>query len=275
MRYCRHCRKDKEESEFNANSSKKDGKQGWCRECTTEYNHRWYEANRERHRKYVREHDPRLQNRTCKECGGTEPDVTFYIKKEGERYYYRFICMECEAKRKKEFPKFREEKKRGDRKRSGDKNKKKRRDPRYRAQIIVKDYKSYDKKKKRDNDLTVEFVKSLISNGCSYCGDTELQMSLDRIDNNLGHLQSNVNAACRRCNWLRRDMPYEAWMRLVPAIRETAKEGLFGDWHAGPNKHKQFQEEQKELDFGCLAQEDEQQSFKLQDETSSVSAPTN
>jgi hypothetical protein len=70
-------------------------------------------------------------------------------------------------------------------------------------------------------------------------------------------------------------MPYEAWMRLVPAIRETAKEGLFGDWHAGPNKHKQFQEEQKELDFGCLAQEDEQQSFKLQDETSSVSAPTN
>jgi hypothetical protein len=89
-------------------------------------------------------------------------------------------------------------------------------------------------------------VENLIANGCIYCGETELRMTLDRINNDLGHLQTNVNASCRRCNWSRRDMPYAAWIRLVPEIRKIAEEGLFGDWHPGPWKHSQVREEHKQ-----------------------------
>jgi hypothetical protein len=274
MRVCTRCKKERDDSEFNANAHQKNGRQIWCRECTTEYNRRWYEANKEKHRKYVRDHDKRPKpTHTCKVCGRGEPEAIFYIRYEGARYYYRYICMDCDADRKKLFPRGSAQANKKKNKKSGDKQKKDRRDPRKRAKVIVADCKAADRKKNRTSDLTVDFVKSLIVNGCAYCGDSEIQIGLDRIDNSLGHLQSNVNPSCRRCNWIRRDMPYEAWLRFVPVMRQVAKEGLLGDWHAGPNKSPQFNEAQKSL-FGCLAQEDEQQSFKLQDETSSVSAPT-
>lgn len=55
-------------------------------------------------------------------------------------------------------------------------------------------------------------------------------MTLDRIDNTIGHVQTNVVAACVRCNYMRRDMPYAAWTRLVPLIKQLREEGLFGAW---------------------------------------------
>lgn len=55
-------------------------------------------------------------------------------------------------------------------------------------------------------------------------------MSLDRIDNSKGHIQANVVPACIRCNYLRGSMPHEAWLNLVPTIRETRIKGLFGTW---------------------------------------------
>ena len=80
------------------------------------------------------------------------------------------------------------------------------------------------------NDLTVEFVEGILSS-CSYCGETEkIQLSIDRIDNKRGHLQDNVVPACVRCNIVRRDMPYEAWLMLAPAMKKAKEAGLLGDW---------------------------------------------
>ncbi len=76
----------------------------------------------------------------------------------------------------------------------------------------------------------------MISDPCSYCGSTELRMTLDRIDNDLGHLKSNVIACCTNCNYFRRDMPYLAWLKLAPGMREARELGLFGTWQAGPNR---------------------------------------
>jgi hypothetical protein len=100
----------------------------------------------------------------------------------------------------------------------------------HRAANIVGDSRRNDRQKGRDNDLEKEFVERLISTGCSYCGSQTGLMTLDRLDNSKGHLQSNVVAACYRCNLLKADMPAAAWAKLVPAIKEIEREGLFGDW---------------------------------------------
>lgn len=57
-------------------------------------------------------------------------------------------------------------------------------------------------------------------------------MSMDRVDNSIGHTKSNVVPACIRCNYMRKDMPMEAWKFLVPYIKQAKENGLFGDWDA-------------------------------------------
>jgi hypothetical protein len=98
---------------------------------------------------------------------------------------------------------------------------------------ILQDSRKTDKKSNLQNDLTQEFVRITISTGCSYCGETKMRIGLDRINNAKGHRQDNVRAACRRCNYLRRDMPFEAWMSIVPAVKLAREHGLFGDWIGG------------------------------------------
>lgn len=95
-----------------------------------------------------------------------------------------------------------------------------------------------DKAKKFRNNLTKEFIENKISKGCSYCGEKRLRMTLDRIDNNRGHTRKNVRSACIRCNYARRDMPYAAWLHLVPRIKEARKRGLFGRWTGRIEKRK-------------------------------------
>lgn len=103
------------------------------------------------------------------------------------------------------------------------------------AGCICKDSKGYDKKKGYSNDLTKEFVAAAILNGCVYCGETGLRMTLDRIDNSKGHTTDNVLAACVRCNFIRGSMPWDAWQGLVSSVRSVRAKGLFGTWE-GPKK---------------------------------------
>jgi hypothetical protein len=55
-------------------------------------------------------------------------------------------------------------------------------------------------------------------------------MTLDRIDNQLGHIKSNVVAACIRCNYTRGAMPYEAWLFLAPGMQAAQQAKAFGNW---------------------------------------------
>jgi len=106
------------------------------------------------------------------------------------------------------------------------------------AHWIYIDAKSSDRKRGFDNDLTRVFIEQTVENGCCYCGATTLRMTLDRIDNSTGHLRSNVVPACIRCNYMRRDMPYEAWLVITPAVRRAHERGLFGDWTGRIIKHR-------------------------------------
>jgi aspartate carbamoyltransferase regulatory subunit len=109
---------------------------------------------------------------------------------------------------------------------------KRRRDPKYRAETILIDCRNNDRQTNRDNDLSIEFVRERIASGCSYCGEMNPKMaSLDRVDNKVGHIRSNVVAACQRCNLIRGDIPFDAWLLIVPGVRVAVAAGAFGDWY--------------------------------------------
>jgi hypothetical protein len=103
-------------------------------------------------------------------------------------------------------------------------------DPARTAKFIILDTKDRDRRRGLENDLSFSFVDDLIKDGCSYCGETSIKMTVDRIDNDKGHRQDNVVPACYRCNMLRGNMPYDAWLNIVPAIRDTLVKGLFESW---------------------------------------------
>lgn len=167
----------------------------------------------------------------CQESKNEGLFGTAYYK--GEKRQLKSRCKKCETKlrndRKRrngyspsDFRSFNREatKKRADRK-AGAKT----------DRWICEDSRREDKRKGRNNDLTREFIAEMITRPCLYCGATDLRMTLDRIDNALGHLQSNVNPCCFRCNNIRKDMPYGAWTVLVPSIRILVQGGHFGSWN--------------------------------------------
>lgn len=99
-----------------------------------------------------------------------------------------------------------------------------------RARYVFEDSRKRDFRRRREFGLTREFVAEALNQPCLYCGDTANLMTLDRIDNNVGHTDANCVPACLRCNLLRGDMPYEAWLLVAVKVREVREMGLFGDW---------------------------------------------
>ena len=144
------------------------------------------------------------------------------------RHHARYYRANKEKKRAYSKDWWRENKRRVNRTRAAH-----RKDPANRAKFIVKDAGDADRKKGLENDLSEDFVRNLLVGGCSYCGETELQLTLDRTDNTVGHVTTNVTVACLRCNMLRRDMPFAAWKFLVPSIRRARTKGLFENWSGG------------------------------------------
>lgn len=114
------------------------------------------------------------------------------------------------------------------------------RDPVIIAKTMLNDSRGNDRKKGRDNDLTREFIIENIQKPCTYCGidHSQARMTLDRVDNTLGHLQSNVVPACTRCNMFRGSMPYEAFLLMRDGLRQAVQSGLLDDWYGGPANHR-------------------------------------
>ena len=167
---------------------------------------------------------------TCNGCGRTEEEVKFNNRTVKGRTYLRHLCSECDSKRSSQYPNKPESKAR-----KNDVQKRKmtleRQDNAKAPKYIVKDSRSSDGKKGFENNLTEEFVRSILVKGCCYCGETEGRLTLDRIDNTLGHLQSNVVPACIRCNYVRGNMPHVAWLVVAEGMRKAKALGLFGNWY--------------------------------------------
>lgn len=174
---------------------------------------------------------PNLMNgdpAVCNGCGKQEPEITFRYRTLSGRKYRNHLCVNCRTRYRK-----------GRRTPQGVKRmlevaatrqRRVRQEPDQLARHILTDCRGSDKKRGSVCDLTVEIIQQLIADGCTYCGETQTRIGLDRIDNARGHSVDNVVAACGRCNYLRRDMPYKAWMMLVPAIRKVRESGAFENW---------------------------------------------
>ena len=160
----------------------------------------------------------------CDRINLTEKD--FYKTQSGGLFSYCKICHNKRSAKNRKISRQRPENKAKDNK----KKKLKRQDPAKRANVIAVDTRASDKKFNREYNLTVDIIRSLINRPCSYCGESELQMTLDRINNEIGHIESNVVSACIRCNLIRKAMPHAAWLCLLPGLKEAREKGLFGSW---------------------------------------------
>lgn len=165
----------------------------------------------------------------CRKCEKSEPEVQFNLRTMNGRKYKRHLCTKCFNRYNRSFEskKTRLECSR----RYAAKIKQWKRSDALTERWILQDSRRSDKRNGRINDLTKEFIKNLIKDGCAYCGETKLRMTLDRVDNGLGHLQTNVKPACVRCNDLRGNMPFAAWLIVSTAVRAARLAGAFGTWH--------------------------------------------
>ena len=162
-------------------------------------------------------------------CGETD-ERQFYVRMVNGSKAIKSICKLCENKRR--WPR---QKKRGEtytkyNKAYDHKVSEWRRSGVDQDRWIWRDTRGWDRKHGFEPELTREEIRELIASGCLYCGETNLRMTLDRIDNSKGHCRGNVNPACIRCNYARRAMPYEAWLCLLPGLKEAREKRLFGDW---------------------------------------------
>jgi|SRR5271157_787961 len=152
-----------------------------------------------------------METRVCRLCGGDpKPISEFYenrTKVNGKVHItHRTECRKCTDKRTRLYHQ------------------------QNRDRVILNNCRKADKILNLTTTLTRELIAKLIAKPCEYCEVEDDRMGVDRKDNSLGHTPNNVVPCCLRCNSLKRDMPWAAWMFLVPTIREAARLGLFGDW---------------------------------------------
>lgn len=237
---CTVCLTSKPLSEFHLWSKSSDGHNPQCKSCRSLHGKKWYAENTQVQNNRVNaSRDKQRRNNAvlglphqCNKCGRKEPEVSFAVKRVDGKIYKRFACYECMRLYKKQYlAKSSLESQVKSRAKKAEVESFKRGLKEYTAIYVFKSSRSTDKRFKRDNDLTLSFVKKMLEpHECMYCGETEIKMTLDRIDNSVGHLQDNVNPACIRCNGIRSNMPYEAWIELAPRIREIREKGMLDGW---------------------------------------------
>jgi hypothetical protein len=81
-------------------------------------------------------------------------------------------------------------------------------------------YKSLDKKRNLDHNLSLEFLQVALESPCIYCGFNAV--GLDRKDNSKGHTEENSVPCCFECNIARNEnFSYEEMLLIGRTIREV------------------------------------------------------
>jgi hypothetical protein len=175
----------------------------------------------------------------CKKCGKVlaEDGSNFHTHWGGNgKKYYRFLCRPCWNKHSRYGkPRWGKTETGYERRNQTIKNRRHNNEERF----VISDCRRWDKRHGFSCVLDLDYVRTLISTGCQYCGATrdDLHIGLDRIDNAQGHLKGNVIPCCTRCNLVRGGMPYKAWLIIADAMRKARELGLFAEWVPG-NKRK-------------------------------------
>lgn len=140
----------------------------------------------------------------CYKCLTNKPLTSeFFIKDSTRKDGFSYECKLCHKERKKGRDRRKE---RWTNMTDEQKNRKKALAKKYsktlrgRAIHLRKAYQRID-----ECDLTTEEVMELISKPCVHCGTTKANIGLDRIDNSLPHIKTNVAPSCAPCNFARGD----------------------------------------------------------------------
>lgn len=99
---------------------------------------------------------------------------------------------------------------------------------RAKASKMISSYKIKDRKAGlQECDITIDWMLEYITNSpCIYCGDTK-RIGCDRIDNNIGHLKTNVVPCCYECNCARnRNFTFEEMKEIGLAIKKVKQKRL-------------------------------------------------
>jgi len=75
-------------------------------------------------------------------------------------------------------------------------------------------------KKKREFQLTLEQYNEVVAKPCGYCGTTE-NVSVDRIDNDVGYVVGNVTPCCKVCNRMKHAMSHDEFVKHLRRIADT------------------------------------------------------
>lgn len=99
-----------------------------------------------------------------------------------------------------------------------------------REQALLRTYATSDRRAGRENNLTAEWVAANItSKPCFYCGTEDDPRGCDRIDNAIGHVESNVIPSCKICNKARNDLfSVEEMVRIGGVIRQIREDRKVG-----------------------------------------------
>lgn len=168
--------------------------------------------------------------KTCKACHIEKPISNFGLI--NPKKYRRSVCNSCMFKKQQSNVERYSIKKKYQSK-WGIENRKK---PDKRASCLKKDITASDRKKNRvGENLPIAWIDEELAKPCSYCKQSlsKSDMTLDRIDNTLGHIQTNLLPACKQCNYFRRDMPYDAWVIIAENLPRIAEMKLLNGWVAG------------------------------------------
>jgi hypothetical protein len=82
----------------------------------------------------------------------------------------------------------------------------------YKPRTIFLQYQRSAKKRDFVFELTFEEFMSFCNEPCWYCGCKISTIGLDRVDNQIGYLVSNIISCCRYCNWMKRDTDYKVFI---------------------------------------------------------------
>lgn len=83
-------------------------------------------------------------------------------------------------------------------------------------------------RRKRETDITLEQYSILIMSPCYFCGANPnqkmhcsslfLKNGIDRLDNEIDYLFSNVKTACKDCNYAKQELHIDEFLELVDKI---------------------------------------------------------
>lgn len=87
----------------------------------------------------------------------------------------------------------------------------------------INSYIKYDRSKGFETDITQEFITKILQSNCSYCGYPAT--GIDRLDNSIGHIESNSIACCKECNIARGNSFTHKEMLVIGKTIKKIKDG--------------------------------------------------